>query len=46
MLVRELSDVHDVVGTVREAGGNNIPLLHFLDRDQIRFTISAENDSQ
>ena len=46
MLVRELSDIHDVVGTVREAGGNNIPLLHFLDRDQIRFAISAENDSQ
>ena len=46
MLVRELSDIHNVVGTVREAGGNNIPLLHFLDRDQIRFAISAENDSQ
>jgi len=46
MLVRELSDVYDVVGTVREASGNNIPLLHFLDRDQIRFAISAENDTQ
>ena len=46
MLVRELSVVHDVVGTVREVGGNNIPLLHFLDRDQIRFAISAENDSR
>ncbi len=46
MLVRELSDVHEVVGTVREASGTNIPLLHFLDRDKIRFAISAEDGSQ
>ena len=46
MLVRELSDVHEVVGTVREPSENNVPLLNFLHRDQIRFAISAENDSQ
>ena len=46
MLVRELSDVHEVVGTVREPSENNVPLLNFLDRDQIRFAISAEDGSR
>jgi len=46
MLVRELSDVHEVVGTVREPSENNVPLLNFLDRDQVRFAISAEDGSR
>lgn len=44
MLVRELSNGHEIIGTVRESLGKNLPLSSFIDSSRIRFGISAENN--
>ena len=44
MLVRELSSGHEIIGTVRESPGKNLPLSSFIDSSRIRFGVCAENN--